>query len=178
MNMEKMYVCLLFFITFAGSVASMDHIVGGSQGWAYTSNPTYYQDWVKPRTFGVGDKLVFPFRTGVYNVIEVNKDEFNACTQHSPIEMYAKGPLVLNLTEPGERFFYDGVGTHCEAGTKIAIKVGNGPGSSGMNFTKMSDSATGGAATPAAAPSSSGASIPEFGLVGAGLVALVVSLLL
>ena len=40
--------------------AAFTHIVGGSFGWKTPQNLTFYQDWAKPRTFGVGDKLGKP----------------------------------------------------------------------------------------------------------------------
>lgn len=39
------------------SVNAMTHIVGGSHGWRVPDNKTYFEDWAKPRTFGVGDRL-------------------------------------------------------------------------------------------------------------------------
>lgn len=40
-----------------GQVGAFTHIVGGSHGWRVPDNKTYFQDWAKPRTFGVGDRL-------------------------------------------------------------------------------------------------------------------------
>lgn len=37
--------------------AAFSHIVGGSFGWSTPGNLSFYEDWAKPRTFGVGDKL-------------------------------------------------------------------------------------------------------------------------
>lgn len=41
----------------ATSVNAMTHIVGGSHGWRVPDNKTYFEDWARPRTFGVGDRL-------------------------------------------------------------------------------------------------------------------------
>lgn len=61
--MGKLQVRLMFimlsmdFILMMGSVSAFTHVVGGSYGWRVPQNLTYYEDWAKPRTFGVGDIL-------------------------------------------------------------------------------------------------------------------------
>lgn len=40
-----------------GSVSAMTHIVGGGHGWRVPDNTTFFKEWAKPRTFGVGDRL-------------------------------------------------------------------------------------------------------------------------
>ena len=39
------------------SADALIHVVGGGCGWEVPPNSTFYADWAKPRTFGVGDKL-------------------------------------------------------------------------------------------------------------------------
>ncbi|XP_057969299.1 umecyanin-like [Malania oleifera] len=113
------------------SASAMTHVVGGSFGWTVPPNKTFYQEWAKPRTFGVGDELMFPFRIGMYNVLEVSEKDFNACTQDNVVEMYYKGPTIVSLNKTGGHFFYSGVGLQCEIGLKLAINVTSGPGSAG-----------------------------------------------
>ncbi|OVA06377.1 Plastocyanin-like [Macleaya cordata] len=148
--------------------AGIDHIIGGSLGWTVPPNITYYQDWAKPRTFGLGDKLVFMFRTGVHNIIEVSKEDFDTCTDKKVVQMLYKGPTVMELNELGDHYFYCGVGTHCEAGQKISITVTKGPGSAGAQFEVTANS-------PAAAKSSAD-SARNFVLAG-GFLSLLVSML-
>lgn len=38
-------------------VSGFIHIVGGGHGWSVPDNKTFYKDWARPRTFGVGDRL-------------------------------------------------------------------------------------------------------------------------
>ena len=39
-------------------IMPIDHIVGGAFGWRLPeANKTFYEDWAKPRVFGVGDTL-------------------------------------------------------------------------------------------------------------------------
>lgn len=40
-----------------GSVDAMTHVVGGSYGWQVPVESYFFEEWAKPRTFGVGDKL-------------------------------------------------------------------------------------------------------------------------
>lgn len=47
----------LFGCFMVGSVRALTHIVGGSHGWRVPDNKTYFDEWAKPRAFGVGDKL-------------------------------------------------------------------------------------------------------------------------
>ncbi|XP_010261652.1 PREDICTED: mavicyanin-like [Nelumbo nucifera] len=104
-------------ILMSPSSSTFIHVVGGSFGWGIPDNTTFYQDWAKPRTFGVGDKLgrvaVFLYRTGVHDVLEVSQKDFKACTQNNVTAMHFAGPTILELTEPGDHYYYCGVGAHC-----------------------------------------------------------------
>ncbi|XP_043706185.1 umecyanin-like [Telopea speciosissima] len=171
------FICSLLLLAGMGCVLmaqtnAMSHIIGGSFGWRIPDNTTFYQEWAKPRTFGVGDKLVFLYRTGVHNVLEVDEKEFKACTQDKPIDMLYRGPTILELNKKGDYYYYCGVGTHCEAGQKLSITVVDGPGSSGAVFNTET------APAPAPAPevhSSSANSIHNLGLAS-GLVYFLVSM--
>lgn len=59
--MDKMYVALMIGIfsclLFMPSMDAFTHIVGGNHGWRVPDNVTFFDEWAKPRTFGVGDKL-------------------------------------------------------------------------------------------------------------------------
>ena len=74
---------------------------------------------------------MFPYRTGVHSVVEVNEQEFEKCTQNDAINMHYSGPTTIELPKNGTFFYYCGVGTHCEAGQKLKVTVVNGEGSSG-----------------------------------------------
>jgi len=157
-----------------GPTSAMDHIVGGSFGWSIPKNLTFYQEWAKPRTFGIGDKLVFLYRTGVHNVLQVNEKEFNACTQDKVIQMLYKGPTIVELTKLGNYYYYCGVGMHCEAGQKLSITVTNAVGSSGLPFETPANAPAASANTTTTTTSSAN-SVYNFGLVSC-LVYFLVSL--
>uniref|UniRef100_A0A5B7BTR6 Putative umecyanin-like n=1 Tax=Davidia involucrata TaxID=16924 RepID=A0A5B7BTR6_DAVIN len=133
--MAKMILSLLVlaalgcFMTQPAS--AMYHIVGGSLGWTIPPNKTYFQEWAKPRVFGVEDKMLFPYRMGLHNIVEVGKEDFDACTQKKVIDIFYKGPTIINYTQPGVHYYYSGIGTQCEAGQKLSVTVVGGKGASG-----------------------------------------------
>jgi len=192
MKMAKIHLTLFLlalifgFSAYMGSVNAMTHVVGGGHGWRVPHNKTFFDEWAKPRTFGVGDRLIFPYRPGSNNVVVVDKDDFDVCGQKKVINMYYNGPTIVNLTETGECFYYSGVGKHCEAGQKLHIKVVNEQGSSGKSSPDFKlvghvDSKTA-APAPAALPdhldhNSSATTIHKFCMVS-GLLAFLVSLLM
>ncbi|XP_057521168.1 umecyanin-like [Amaranthus tricolor] len=113
------------------SSSALIHVVGGVAGWEIPPNKTFYEDWAKPRTFGVGDKLVFPYRMGAHNVLQVNKADFDKCGHDNVINQFFKGPTVFQLNAIGDYYFYSGVGIHCEMGQKLHVQVVPGKGYSG-----------------------------------------------
>jgi hypothetical protein len=67
---------------------------------------------------------VFLYRSGVHNIVEVpTRELFDACSMRNITSRYQSGPTIIELTDPGERFYFCGVGEHCEAGQKLAINV-------------------------------------------------------
>ncbi|KAF8380102.1 hypothetical protein HHK36_027572 [Tetracentron sinense] len=82
----------------------------------------------------IGKEMDMEKRTGVHNVLELSKKDFEACTQKNVTEMYYSGPTILELTIPGDYYYYCGVGTHCEGGQKLSITVTNAEGSAGTPF--------------------------------------------
>ncbi|CAL4909621.1 unnamed protein product [Urochloa decumbens] len=108
----------------AGSSAGVYHIVGAGKGWRMPPNRTYYDEWTRTRQISIGDKLMFLYRSGVHNIVEVpTRALFDACSMRNITSRYQNGPTIIELTEPGERFYFCGVGEHCEVGQKLAINV-------------------------------------------------------
>ncbi|KAI4338707.1 hypothetical protein MLD38_023732 [Melastoma candidum] len=116
------------------SADAMLHVVGGREGWDVPDNLTFYEDWARPRTFGASDQLIFPFRLGPNNVMEVSGKDYETCNTVSPIEMHYEAPLILNLTKTGDYYYLSSIGKHCEFGQKLHITVVNAKGSSGKEF--------------------------------------------
>ncbi|KQK04783.1 cucumber peeling cupredoxin [Brachypodium distachyon] len=108
----------------AGSSAGIYHIVGAAKGWRMAPNRTYYAEWARTRNISIGDKLMFLYRSGVYNIVEVpSRQLFEACSMRNITNRYQNGPTIIELTQPGQRYYFCGVGKHCEEGQKLAINV-------------------------------------------------------
>lgn len=56
-NLFLLAVVIFGCIFYMDSVNGMTHVVGGSHGWRVPDNKTFFEEWSKPRTFGVGDRL-------------------------------------------------------------------------------------------------------------------------
>ncbi|XAR55114.1 hypothetical protein NMG60_11030512 [Bertholletia excelsa] len=137
--------------------AGLHHIVGGSIGWTVPPNVTYFQDWAQKKVIGVGDKLLFPFRSPLHNIVEVGtQDDFDHCTQNALVDIYTTGPFMINYTAPGDHYYFSGIGKQCESGLKLHVTVVNGKGSSGRILpppvTPAADVAVQTLAAPAPAP--------------------------
>lgn len=117
--------------------AAMTHVVGGSYGWRVPPNHRFFQEWAKPRTFGAGDRLIFPYRISLHNVLQVSKKDYDHCTQEEMIAQYPDGPTLVSLNKTGDYYYYSGIGLQCEAGQKLHITVVDGVGSSGMPGTPI-----------------------------------------
>ncbi|KAL6618753.1 hypothetical protein ACP70R_033892 [Stipagrostis hirtigluma subsp. patula] len=108
----------------AGSSAGIYHIVGAGKGWRMPPNKTYYEEWASTRNMSRGDKLMFLYRSGVYNIVEVpTRDLFDRCSMRNIINRWQSGPTIILLEQAGSRYFFCGVGEHCEVGQKLAINV-------------------------------------------------------
>lgn len=67
---------------------------------------------------------MFLYRSGVHNIVEVpTREQFDACSMRNITSRYQSGPTIIELTEPGPRYYFCGVGEHCEVGQKLAINV-------------------------------------------------------
>ncbi|KQK04782.1 cucumber peeling cupredoxin [Brachypodium distachyon] len=107
-----------------GSSAGVFHIVGAGKGWRIAPTKTYYGDWARTRDIHVGDKLMFLYQSGVYDIVEVpTKELFDACSMNNVTNRYQLGPTIVKLDKPGPRYFFCGVGRHCEGGQKVAVNV-------------------------------------------------------
>ena len=90
---------------------------------------------------------VFLYRSGVYNIVEVpSKELFAGCSMRNITNRYQNGPTIIELTQPGPRFYFCGVGRHCEEGQKLAINV-----SAVVPRSRVDDPATGSSAVVDAA---------------------------
>ncbi|KAI7748332.1 hypothetical protein M8C21_027980 [Ambrosia artemisiifolia] len=74
----------------------------------------------------VGDKLIFKFKAGMHNLIEVDKNGFDNCIAPPNAKVLTSGEEVITANAPGSRFFICGVGQHCKDGNmKFKMDVQN-----------------------------------------------------
>ncbi|XP_050377962.1 early nodulin-like protein 3 [Argentina anserina] len=141
-------------------IKPINHIVGGSFGWRLPeTNKTFYDDWARNRVFAVNDTLVFPYRSGTGTVVQVGKKDYEHCTQKHIKYMFYSGPTSFILHEPGDYYFYNGNGKHCEGGQKLHVRACEGvQGSSGTKFSFKINLAVDRKSSPVTA--SKGASAP------------------
>ncbi|XP_042480095.1 mavicyanin-like [Macadamia integrifolia] len=177
--MAKLQLSLLLLmamgcVIMAPMNAMITHNVGGSFGWSIPKDPNFYQDWANPRTFGVGDKLVFTYVPMVHNVLEVIEKDFTTCNpQEKPIHIHTSGVTIVELTNSGNYYFFCAYGKHCELGQKLNITVGYKPGSTGGTVASDAATTAAGYATNLVHNKSSCNSIHFFGLVSGIVVFLV-----
>ncbi|KAL2902700.1 Umecyanin, partial [Bienertia sinuspersici] len=127
---------VVMFCVLLQSTSALIHVVGGVAGWEIPPNKTFYEEWAKPRTFGAGDKLggkkcSFSIQMGRTQRTTSLKEDYDKCGDDNVINMYFKGPTVIQLNNTGDYYFYSNVGTHCELGQKLHVHVGPGRGYSG-----------------------------------------------
>ncbi|XBJ12765.1 hypothetical protein VPH35_017222 [Triticum aestivum] len=135
----------------AGRSAGIFHIVGAGKGWRIAPNQTYYADWARTRDIHVGDKLMFLYRSGVYDIVQVpTKELFDACSMDNVTMRYQLGPTIIKLDTPGPRYYFCGVGEHCEGGQKVAVNVSGDPAATPTATTTAAPETPAAAALPPA----------------------------
>ncbi|CAI9786915.1 unnamed protein product [Fraxinus pennsylvanica] len=125
---------LVFGAIFAAMVhyigAQNVYIVGDGLGWDIPQNSSVsYANWASGKTFMVGDILVFNFVTNQHDVLRVPKSSYDACSDDNAIgSTITTGPANVTLDSAGEHYYICTIGSHCQAGQKLAITVSATPG--------------------------------------------------
>ncbi|XP_022144534.1 lamin-like protein [Momordica charantia] len=113
-------VMMLLLLLTVGAVGEKLHKVGNSQGW----NPNFnYTNWSLSQQFYVADWLYFAFDKRYYNVLEVNRTNYESCNDKDFITNITRGGRdVFQLTEARPYFFLSS-GGYCFQGMKLAVSV-------------------------------------------------------
>ncbi|KAL2479634.1 Blue copper protein [Abeliophyllum distichum] len=123
-NMVIFMILAVFATALQSSLGQNTYVVGDALGWLVPpGGDVAYRTWASSKTFTVGDVLVFNFTTGVHDVAEVNKADFDSCRGTSPISISTNGPTNITLRSAGEHFFICTFTRHCDVGQKLAINV-------------------------------------------------------
>ncbi|CAM6091302.1 unnamed protein product [Calypogeia fissa] len=114
LRVAAVLLCVLLMVNSFAAAAVVN--VGGSGGWTIQR----YGHMTLKR----GDTLVFNYRRGLHNVMQVTKGVFNSCRVTSrPISTFVSGEDFVKLNTPGTYYFICGVAGHCNAGMKVAVTV-------------------------------------------------------
>ncbi|OQU88490.1 hypothetical protein SORBI_3002G044400, partial [Sorghum bicolor] len=95
-------------------------VVGDECGWKARFNHTH---WANGKTFVVGDTLLFKYRKGKHNVVQVGEEDFATCGHDENHRTRCSGHDVVQLDRPGRMFFICTKHNHCRKGMKLAIDV-------------------------------------------------------
>ncbi|CAL4919643.1 unnamed protein product [Urochloa decumbens] len=121
MGMKGLLV-LTLGLAMAATSSAVIYKVGDTSGWTILGNINY-TDWTMKKNFKVGDIIEFKYPQGIHNVLEVNKADYDSCTNTTPIATHTSGDDKIAIKRPGHRFFICGVPGHCAAGQKLNIRV-------------------------------------------------------
>ena len=66
---------------------------------------------------------MFKYGSPAHNLVEVGGADFTACNQPSNALVWNSGEDRLALDNAGRRWFFCGIGQHCESGMKLKITV-------------------------------------------------------
>lgn len=100
--------------------------VGDSAGWTTIGNIDY-NHWALPKTFQLGDIIVFEYNPQFHNVMRVTHAEYKACNASIPISTHTTGNDSITIDTRGHHLFICGVPGHCQAGQKVDINVPRPP---------------------------------------------------
>lgn len=102
------------------------HTVGGRNFWK-SGVTVNYTEWAKGEHFYKGDWLYFNFDKTQFSVLEVNKTDYESCSEQHILHNYTRGGRdVVELNETRTYYFISGFG-HCYGGTKVAVDVVDHP---------------------------------------------------
>ncbi|CAN6297352.1 unnamed protein product [Urochloa humidicola] len=118
----KGLLVLTLGLAMAATSSAVIYKVGDNSGWTILGNINY-TDWTTKKNFKVGDIIEFKYPQGIHNVLEVNKADYDSCSNSTPIATHTSGDDKIVIKRPGHRFFICGVPGHCAAGQKVNIRV-------------------------------------------------------
>ncbi|KAK7377695.1 hypothetical protein VNO80_03125 [Phaseolus coccineus] len=126
----------LFVALITNEAMAEQHVVGGSQGWDASTD---FNSWVSGQTFNVGDQLVFKYSSGLHSVVELGSEsEYMNCDLGNTVNSMSSGNDVVQLNNPGTRYFACGTLGHCGQGMKVKITTVSGTSSPASSSSSSS----------------------------------------
>ncbi|XP_006644818.1 blue copper protein-like [Oryza brachyantha] len=118
----KAAICIAAAVSLFHVVLAADYTIGNAAGgWGGE-----YKAWVASQKFAPGDTLTFKY-SSYHNVVEVTKDDYEACSATNPVSADSSGSTTIVLTAPGKRYFICGAPGHCQSGMKLEVDVADRP---------------------------------------------------
>ncbi|MCO5557871.1 hypothetical protein L7F22_011443 [Adiantum nelumboides] len=109
---------MMMWATWEGASA-VTWAVGDSAGWV----PMDYESWIKDKAFREGDILYFEYNEGAHDVVEVSKDDYDACHGSHAIRRWINGNTSVTLTgSMSTHYFLCSFVGHCPP-MKLVIHV-------------------------------------------------------
>ncbi|GJN11858.1 hypothetical protein PR202_ga30090 [Eleusine coracana subsp. coracana] len=120
---NKILAAFLFVLVFAqyeegGGVCKADGRVwpvGDSAGWTFG-----VMGWPNFKPFMAGDVLLFHYKPGMHNVVQVGSVQYALCQLSGNVTMWSSGNDRVTLAS-GMSFFISCMPGDCERGMKIAV---------------------------------------------------------
>ncbi|KAI3470662.1 hypothetical protein Pfo_027325 [Paulownia fortunei] len=112
----------LLLLELLGGSYGLQHIVGDSI-WSIPPTNDFYTNWSSSYSFQIGDTLYFDFDSGLYNVIEVSRGEFDSCSRNQAFKAFMEGPAIFPLSRKGVFYFICNVSNYCALGQKVSVIV-------------------------------------------------------
>ncbi|KAM6577214.1 hypothetical protein CsatB_029051 [Cannabis sativa] len=115
---------LLFSLLFTISEAKEILVGGNSDSWSIpTSNQTQLNQWAGKNRFRIGDTLVWNYDGEKDSVLEVSKEDYEACNTGRAIKEHKDGNTKVSLDRAGPFYFISGAKGHCQKGQKLIVVV-------------------------------------------------------
>ncbi|CAL5028262.1 unnamed protein product [Urochloa decumbens] len=120
---SKIFMALICLMVFAqGGIGGKDNAdsrlwpVGDSAGWSFG-----VLGWPNYKPFKAGDVLLFSYKHGTHNVVQVNTvAQYSMCEVPRNATVWSTGKDRVTLAR-GMSFFICGIPGHCHKGMKIAV---------------------------------------------------------
>ncbi|XP_027060963.2 early nodulin-like protein 3 [Coffea arabica] len=126
MEFDQRIAFTIFLVTFLGFFLSASQsytfYVGGRDGWVLKPKEDYNQ-WAGRNRFQINDTLIFRYKKGYDDVLEVDKDDYYNCNKENPFLALKDGESVFKFNRSGPFFFISGHADNCQKGQRLIIVV-------------------------------------------------------
>ncbi|XP_010545547.1 PREDICTED: early nodulin-like protein 3 [Tarenaya hassleriana] len=123
---QKNTICgfgLLCLFVIVQRACAREFMVGGSKGWTVPSDSQMFNQWAEHNRFQIGDSLMFVYSPNQDSVLQVTKDDYNACNPNSPIAKFTDGHTSFAFNNSGPYYFISGSKENCQKNEKILVIV-------------------------------------------------------